>query len=662
VVRIFGATPAGQKVGLYLHNAFPYFFINIPQDSGLIASGDSGSGGVGDDNVYDNQSVRLDIYRRRLSAGIERALDVSLGNKGQGGQYVHDIQLVRGRPFYGFHLAEACFFKVYLYNPALITRTATLLRSGAIMQTTFQPYEAHIPFLLQLCVDFNMFGMGYVKLSHPPQFRMPLPPPSKRSRWWRGESVMLFPHDRHHHHSNTFVVNDTPATSSAFSSSSSSFRGTHGKWAQRHWFSDYNDKEEEGNDSTSAAKTSAAVKVSPAERETMCDLEVDADIQHVLNFQERIGTPCSEDDRKRVNSLAYLWEEEKERRREAGEEELNAQSFLELSEADERIVKDLSSYDADLRVRMDRLIQEEAAWRKAHPGPALRLRSSAAVAQAHDAVAIGGAGGAVKQHNSHDVPSSSPAHQLTQPSRINGMPYRPPQDWVVVDNDKDDSERIDHAMSQKRIWQQQQEWLPAANLPWSQSVGGGDGAVDLAQSHSSLSDFGVARYQQQQQHQHYPQQSQAERASQALLDVDAERILSQSSDAEMVDILGWMHDGDGGGSGIDDILLGELVDMDSDGDDDDNDIDNDIGKDGNDESDGRGGRGSSDKGLAIGHHFDGQDENGKTNHLAPSSQHRSAILPSPSPPLLSSPSLSPEPPHRLNRNTKEVTTIACVIA
>lgn len=50
------------------------------------------------------------------------------------------------------------------------------------MQTNFQPYEAHIPFLLQFFVDFNLFGMEFVKFSKA-KFRTPLP--IRRKRLWR---------------------------------------------------------------------------------------------------------------------------------------------------------------------------------------------------------------------------------------------------------------------------------------------------------------------------------------------------------------------------------------------------------------------------------------------------------------------------------------------
>jgi DNA polymerase zeta len=67
VVRIFGATPSGQKTCVHLHKAFPYFFLAFDDD---LAVNDGGGGGGLD---------AVNAYARRLAISIERAVDVSLG-------------------------------------------------------------------------------------------------------------------------------------------------------------------------------------------------------------------------------------------------------------------------------------------------------------------------------------------------------------------------------------------------------------------------------------------------------------------------------------------------------------------------------------------------------------------------------------------------------
>lgn len=68
-------------------------------------------------------------------------------------QYVHNLIVVRGIPMYGYHPNERLFIKVMLYNPQHIGRASVLLQSGSVLGLRLQPYEAHVPFLLQVKVS-----------------------------------------------------------------------------------------------------------------------------------------------------------------------------------------------------------------------------------------------------------------------------------------------------------------------------------------------------------------------------------------------------------------------------------------------------------------------------------------------------------------------------
>ena len=92
-------------------------------------------------------------------------------------QHVFKIAVVQGKPFYGFSVEEVVFLKVFLLHPNSIARVCNLLRSAAIMQHRFECFEAHIPFLLQILIDYNLYGMGMVHLGSI-LFRLPLPEPS----------------------------------------------------------------------------------------------------------------------------------------------------------------------------------------------------------------------------------------------------------------------------------------------------------------------------------------------------------------------------------------------------------------------------------------------------------------------------------------------------
>ncbi|XP_066469530.1 DNA polymerase zeta catalytic subunit isoform X1 [Tiliqua scincoides] len=54
--------------------------------------------------------------------------------------------------------------KIYLYSPVMVKRVCELLQGGAIMNKIYQPHEAHIPYLLQLFIDYNLYGMNLITL------------------------------------------------------------------------------------------------------------------------------------------------------------------------------------------------------------------------------------------------------------------------------------------------------------------------------------------------------------------------------------------------------------------------------------------------------------------------------------------------------------------
>lgn len=88
--------------------------------------------------------------------------------------YVANISLVKGVPFYGFHVGWKYYAKIYLLNPRYMKRLSMILQSGGVMGTTFQPYEAHIQYLLQFMVDYNLYGCGFIECENV-RFRQGVP-------------------------------------------------------------------------------------------------------------------------------------------------------------------------------------------------------------------------------------------------------------------------------------------------------------------------------------------------------------------------------------------------------------------------------------------------------------------------------------------------------
>jgi hypothetical protein len=52
-----------------------------------------------------------------------------------------------------------------MINFFFLFRICELLQSGAIMNKFYQPHEAHIPYLLQLFIDYNLYGMNLINLA-----------------------------------------------------------------------------------------------------------------------------------------------------------------------------------------------------------------------------------------------------------------------------------------------------------------------------------------------------------------------------------------------------------------------------------------------------------------------------------------------------------------
>ncbi|KAI1456787.1 hypothetical protein F4805DRAFT_211672 [Annulohypoxylon moriforme] len=155
VIRVFGSTETGQKVCAHIHGALPYLYIEY--DGSLLPD---------DVGAY--------IYRLHLS--IDHALAVSYRRNAYDGKskYVARITLVKGIPFYGFHVGYRFYLKIYMLNPLVMTRLAELFQQGVIMKRKFQPYEVHLQYLLQFMTDYNLYGCGYIE-TQKVCFRAPVP-------------------------------------------------------------------------------------------------------------------------------------------------------------------------------------------------------------------------------------------------------------------------------------------------------------------------------------------------------------------------------------------------------------------------------------------------------------------------------------------------------
>ncbi|XP_004874677.1 DNA polymerase zeta catalytic subunit isoform X2 [Heterocephalus glaber] len=256
VVRVFGATPAGQKTCLHLHGIFPYLYV-----------------------PYDGYGQQPESYLSQMAFSIDRALNVALGNPSSTAQHVFKVSLVSGMPFYGYHEKERHFMKIYLYNPAMVKRICELLQSGAIMNKFYQPHEAHIPYLLQLFIDYNLYGMNLINLA------------AVKFRKARRKSDTL-----------------TATGSPKDRLSGHSLAGTFFRWEED--------------------EIPSCLILEDVEPQSTCELEVDAvaaDILNRLDIESQIGGNPG---------LQAIWEDEKQRRRNRNE----SSQFSQPESQDHRFV------------------------------------------------------------------------------------------------------------------------------------------------------------------------------------------------------------------------------------------------------------------------------------------------------------------------------------
>src|SRR3954454_5665637 len=121
-------------------------------------------------------STIVGAYIHRFHLSLDFALAVSYRRNVYDGnaKFVARITLVKGIPFYGFHVGYKFYLKIYLLNPMNMTRLADLLREGAVMKRVLQPYESHMQYIAQWMCDYNLYGCAYIECEKV-KFRAPLP-------------------------------------------------------------------------------------------------------------------------------------------------------------------------------------------------------------------------------------------------------------------------------------------------------------------------------------------------------------------------------------------------------------------------------------------------------------------------------------------------------
>ncbi|CEL92814.1 unnamed protein product [Vitrella brassicaformis CCMP3155] len=158
IVRIYGPLrPSGQMCALHVHSFLPFFYVQLTDAMS--------------DEVADSSNRRHAFLQR-----MAREAESIYTKEGGRGACIFDLAVVWRRGIYGYHGEFRRFVKVSCVNPAHLHRVAALFHRGAVMNHAFQPYEVHLPHLLQFLAEHNLRGMDDLH-ADPSRvsFRPPLP-------------------------------------------------------------------------------------------------------------------------------------------------------------------------------------------------------------------------------------------------------------------------------------------------------------------------------------------------------------------------------------------------------------------------------------------------------------------------------------------------------
>lgn len=157
VIRVFGSTPRGQTACLHVHGVYRYFLVPF-------------------DGEPPSDPHALSVQLKALAKELNDALGNGPSMLGHSRERVFDMTVVHRTPFYGYHAEPRPFVRIALVEPSDVEEAAALFaRGGLAGRGAAQPFEAHIPHLLQFKIDHNLLGMDFVRLGHvgsvPPSFR-----------------------------------------------------------------------------------------------------------------------------------------------------------------------------------------------------------------------------------------------------------------------------------------------------------------------------------------------------------------------------------------------------------------------------------------------------------------------------------------------------------
>lgn len=215
VIRIFGKTHTGSSIIAHIHNVYPYLLIKRfhKAESDLKVECQKFARFL-EDMLWDFYSKKSKNSKKIDEDKIDEELnkefdendldadqkDTFLAKKGSSPtavnqtenidrsktfKYIAKVDVVKGKELYGYHEKEETFYKISLLRPKSLNRLAELLNKldddqlpnfDAKLQKTSKKinvFEAHLPYFLQFCIDFNLYGCSWLNVDKF-EYRLPM--------------------------------------------------------------------------------------------------------------------------------------------------------------------------------------------------------------------------------------------------------------------------------------------------------------------------------------------------------------------------------------------------------------------------------------------------------------------------------------------------------
>uniref|UniRef100_A0A0N4Z9G7 DNA polymerase n=1 Tax=Parastrongyloides trichosuri TaxID=131310 RepID=A0A0N4Z9G7_PARTI len=144
VIRMYGISEEGYKCVANIHGVLPYFIINI--------------GDISEDLAKINIKDTIKIILLSLENKWIHSKEVN--------DHIFEIKFFESKSIYGYYDTLQTYAKIYFYNPSVCSFMFRAIQKMSNWDFNFQPYNGTMPYITRFFVDYNIFGMDYVKFEN----------------------------------------------------------------------------------------------------------------------------------------------------------------------------------------------------------------------------------------------------------------------------------------------------------------------------------------------------------------------------------------------------------------------------------------------------------------------------------------------------------------